>query len=235
MQRSGHGPCQQAIERAVSGRPPPEHPQQERREQRPVHEREHELQHVEDVVEARGAVGRQHARDDAEHRRRMTDAQIVPVGSTGADVRLINVVRPDRVERRDVAGHAGHEGRHQRGESQSQHPGRHVMREHHRDGEVVVRLAIAPDRQESAARRVEADRQHARQNHEQRHEHLRNRRDQRRPARGGHRAGRHRALHDQEVRAPVAERQREPQAHHQAKPLDPHRIVTRRIHVAPGV
>ena len=39
-----------------------------------------------------------------------------------------------------------------------------------------------------------------------------------------HRVGGHRPLHDQEVGAPVAERQHEAEAHHHPEPLDAHGV-----------
>jgi hypothetical protein len=54
---------------APSFRAHPEHAEQERREQRRVHEAENELQHVYDVVEPRGQVGCGDAEHDAGQRR----------------------------------------------------------------------------------------------------------------------------------------------------------------------
>ena len=64
-------------------------------------------------------------------------------------------------------------------------------------------------------------------------QHLRHRGDERRAPRRVHRVGGHGALHDEEVRAPVAERQHEAQPHDQAEPLDAHRIAGRAAHVLP--
>ena len=50
------GADEQAREGAVARRPAPEHAQEERREQWRVHECEHELQEVHDVVETRGKI-----------------------------------------------------------------------------------------------------------------------------------------------------------------------------------
>ena len=56
----------------------PEHAQQERGKQRRVHEREHELQHVHDVVEPRRRISRDDAEHDPNHGRNVTHPQVVP-------------------------------------------------------------------------------------------------------------------------------------------------------------
>ena len=89
--------------------------------------------------------------------------------------------------------------------------------------------------QRGRARRLGRQRDQARQDHQEREEHLRERGDQRRAPRGRHRVGRHRALDDEEVGAPVAEREHEPQPHRDAEPVDAHRIGRRAAEPAPGV
>ena len=87
----------------------PEHPEQERREKRRVHESEHELQDVHDVVERRGEVRRAHAGEDAEHRGPPPHRQVVGIRAVLLDMALIEVIGEDRVERGHIAGHSAHE------------------------------------------------------------------------------------------------------------------------------
>ena len=72
-------------------------------------------------------------------------------------------------------------------------------------------------------------------NHDERQEHLGNGADQRSAARGGHGIGRHGSLHDQEIRAPVAEAQHEPQPRHHAEQFHAHGVFAGASHVVPGV
>ena len=57
MERGGQRAGEQTRECAMAGRAPPEHAEQEGGEQRGVHEAEHQLEHVHDVVEGRCHVG----------------------------------------------------------------------------------------------------------------------------------------------------------------------------------
>ena len=74
-------------------------------------------------------------------------------------------------------------------------------------------------------RRRHHQRDHSREDHEKREQQLGKRRDQRGAPRRGHRIRRHGALHDQEIGAPVAEREHEAESHHQPEPLDAYRVV----------
>ena len=142
MQCRRGGAGDETGERAVPGRALPEHPEQERREQRRVHEREDELQHVHDVVELRRDVRRQHRRRDAEDGRHAADPQVVRVARLRLQVRLIDVVRPHGVERRHVARHPRHEAGEQRGQAEAEHSGRKVTQQQRRDREVVIELRL---------------------------------------------------------------------------------------------
>ena len=71
----------------------------------------------------------------------------------------------------------------------------------------------------------QSERDDPREDHEERKRHLRQRGNQRRSPRGVHRVGRHRALDDEEVGAPVPEREHETEAHQRAEPLDAHRVL----------
>jgi len=135
--------------------------------------------------------------EDTEDRGRVSHAEIVLIGLPRADVclkmsyvhTLLKAVTfpamPDMNDRINAV---------------SPSPGgpRQVVREHHRDGEVVVGWPSSDDREESAAAGVQPDRQHPRQNDEA-------------PASASweiaaiqgcaarrHRARGHRALHDEE-------------------------------------
>ena len=147
--------------------------------------------------------------------------EVVRVVGARLDVGLVDVVRPDRVERRHVAGHPRHEAGQQRRQAEAEQPGRVAASEQQRQRQVVVGLAAAPSVPSwptSASATM--------------------------PGRitrkgksifgtaatsGVRRAafidfGGHRALDDEEVRAPVAERQHEAQAHHHPEPLDAHGV-----------
>ena len=66
MNRRRQDSAEQADERAMSGRAPPEHAEQEGGEKRSVHESEHQLEQIHDVVELRGEIGRADGDDDAD-------------------------------------------------------------------------------------------------------------------------------------------------------------------------
>ena len=234
-------PRDEPHERAVPSGPLPEHAEREGREQGRVDEREHQLQEVHDVVERRGDVGREDGQRHAEHRREPPHREIMPVGRAGAHVALIDVVRPHGIERRHVARHPGHERGQQRREAQAEQAGREEVDEQHRRGEVVVEHQVAVEivqRQpsEPELRRDNAlpQGEHPWENDEEGEQHLRDRRDQRRAPGRAHGVRRHGALHDQEIRAPVPEREHEAEAHHQAEPLDADGIVGRGAHERPA-
>ena len=131
----------------MAGRAPPEHAEQEGREQRRVDEGEHELQHVHDVVELPGGVGAGHADEQADHRGRAGPPQRWASVEFLVHVALVDVVGPDGVERGDVARHAGHERGHQRGQADAQHAVGEILREHGRHDHVVVGRAVGRRRQ----------------------------------------------------------------------------------------
>lgn len=62
------------------------------------------------------------------------------VGRVLANVGLINIIGPDRVESGRIARHAGHEGGHQGAKPQTQQTGREILVKHHRDDQVIVKL-----------------------------------------------------------------------------------------------
>ena len=235
VQRGRPRARQQAEKRAVAGRPPPEHAQQERSEQRRVDKPEHELQHIHDIVELARHVGTSDADQDADHRDDVAHPQVVPVGLAGADVALVQIVRPDGVERGDVAGHARHERGHQGGDADAQQARGAEPGEHHRHGHVEIGGAVLVLGQEVTQFVVHGDGDHARQDHQGGKEHLGDGGNQRRPPGRRHRIRRHRPLDHQEVGAPVAEREHESQAHHHSEPLDAHRVGVWRSHVRPGL
>ena len=68
---------------------------------------------------------------------------------------------------------------------------------------------------------------HAGQDHQHWEDHLGHGRDERSAAGGAHVLGRHRALHDEEVCAPVAEGEHEPEPEEHRKPVHPHRVGRR--------
>ena len=72
-------PASSPSERAVTRRALPEHPEREGREQRRVHEREHELQQIHDVVERAGDVRRRDRQQDPADRRHASHPQVVLV------------------------------------------------------------------------------------------------------------------------------------------------------------
>ena len=83
--------------------------------------------------------------------------------------------------------------------------------------------------------RGDADGDQAGQDDQEREEHLRDGGDQRDAAGGDLGVGRHGALDDEEVGAPVAEGEHEAEAHGEAEPLDAERVGGGVGHAAPGV
>ena len=81
----------------------------------------------------------------------------------------------------------------------------------------------------------EDERDHPRENDQEGKEHLGEGGDEGCASRGGHRLGRHRPLHDEKVRAPVAKRQHEAESHHEPEPLDANGILRGAPHCPPGV
>ena len=75
----------------------------------------------------------------------------------------------------------------------------------------------------------------ARQNHQRGKEHLRNSRNERCTPRRTHRVGGHCALHNQEVRAPVAERKHEAESEHKSEPIHAEGIRAGAAHARPRV
>lgn len=157
------------------------------------------------------------------------------IGSAFFDVRLIDVVGPDRTEGRDVAGHASHEARHQCVQTKPQHAAREIFPQHQRHHHVVIELAGLVRQGEPARSAVHGggDGDHAGQDHQEREQHLRHRGDERRAPRRIHRIRRERALHHRQVGASGAEGQHEPESHRHAEPPDAHRVLARAGHHAP--
>ena len=227
MNRRRGCPRQQSDKGPVTRGPLPEHAQQKCRQQRSVNKSEDELQHVHDVIESGRHICGAHGNHDAEDRRHPAHPKVMLIAGAAPDVRLINIVGPDSVEGGDIAGHSRHEAGHQCGQAQAQHPGGKVMAQHERDRHVVLKSPVSLLWQhESTTTRLvgQRDRDHARQNYEEGKEHFWHGRDQGRAAGSRHRLCRHRALHHQKVRAPVAEREYESQTHRQPEPFDAHRI-----------
>ncbi len=74
-----------------------------------------------------------------------------------------------------------------------------------------------------------------RQDHQEGEKHLDRGRDQRRAPGGRHGVRRHGPLHDQEVRAPVAEGQNEAEAHDQTHPLHAEAVMSGIVQTRPGM
>ena len=174
------------------------------------------------------------------------------IGRGAVDIRLVDVVGPHRVERRHIPRHAGHETRQQRRQAQAQDSGGEVVQQHVRNRQVVIEFdhpvfvdqglacaginfgrdqSLAFDRrprvgsgQTGEVLCRQRDGNQARQNDKKGKQHFRKRRNQGCAPCGTHRIRRHRALDDQKIRAPVAERQDKAQAHGQAEPLDAQRV-----------
>ncbi|SPF39816.1 hypothetical protein SBA4_2420012 [Candidatus Sulfopaludibacter sp. SbA4] len=231
----GAGARDQPHERAVGGRALPEHAQHEGGEQRRVHHAEHELQQVHDVAVSARVIGGADREHHAHDRGEPPDLQVVCVRRAAPDMGLVDVVRPHGVERRHVSRHARHERRHQPGEPHSQHSRRVKLR--HQGGQHLVVIVPAVLHRKVVAQAHFGKRQgrDAGKNHHERQEHFRQRSDQRSAPRRRHRFGRHGALHHQEIRAPVAERQDEAQARHHGEESRPHGIFAGAAHVLPGV
>ena len=138
MNRCCQNSAEQADERAMSHRAPPEHAEKKRGEKRSVDESEHQLKQIHDVVEVRGEISRAHTNDDAYHGGRASHPQQRGIMRLWPQIRLINVVGPDSVERSHVASHPGHERRHQGGQTQAKNSRRKIMPQHERNDEIVV-------------------------------------------------------------------------------------------------
>mgnify|MGYP003693812349 CR=1 FL=1 len=83
MNGRGQDSAEQPDKRAVPGGASPEHAEQERGEERRVHEREHQLEQVHDVVEVRGEISRADADHDSDHRGSATHPQAESSRSSG--------------------------------------------------------------------------------------------------------------------------------------------------------
>jgi hypothetical protein len=183
---AGHRPRDEPEEAAPARRAAPEHAQKESPEQRRQEDAVQELDVVDDAREAEHQVRREHAQGDARHGGYAAHVEVVAVGGVPVDVRLVDVVGPDGVEGRNVAGHPAHERGEQRRQADAEHPCREVVGHRVGDGHVVVVLAeVREDGQDDQAGE---DRQHP--VHE-----LRERRDERGPLRRGLVLGRQRPLH----------------------------------------
>src|ERR1700689_3370729 len=87
----------------------PEHSQQKCCKQRSVHEGEHELQKIHDVIEASSGVRCGYRKRDSEYGRHSTYPEIVLIACPFVDVGLVDVVGPDGFKCRPVPRHTGHE------------------------------------------------------------------------------------------------------------------------------
>ena len=158
------------------------------------------------------------------------------VGFVWGDVALVDIVGPDGVEGRHVAGHTRHEGGHQGRKSEAEQPGREVVRKHRGDHHVVVgRSVVAHGKEGAAALVVHRDGDHSGKDHERREEHLREGRDQGCPPRGVHGLCGHRALNHEEVGTPVTEGEYKTETDHHAEPADTHGIVNGASEMRPGL
>jgi hypothetical protein len=105
VDRRGHRSGEQAEERAMPGRAFPKHPQQKGGKKRRVDKGKDELEDVHNVVERRHKIGNGHRKRYPKEGRQLADHKQVGVGGVSPDVRLENVVGPDRVESSDIARH----------------------------------------------------------------------------------------------------------------------------------
>src|SRR5262249_28394250 len=151
MYRGRYGAGQQTGKRAMTSRSLPEHSQEKRCEERRIHKCEYELKHVHDVVESRRKICRRYRDRYAKHSRHSPHPKVMMIARTFLDVALIDVVRPDGVERRHIPGHARHEARHQSSQPYSENPRRKVVTKHHRDRHIVVEGAVRLFGQRKAA------------------------------------------------------------------------------------
>jgi len=124
-------------ERAVAGSPLPNIPSRNA-QQRRIHKREDELQHVHDLLN-RVVTYAAPPRSRCQHIA-IGPSKVMLITRTALDVRLVNVVRPNCIESRDVARHAGHETCHQRGQTTPNMP-LESNGQHHRDRHVVFKGA----------------------------------------------------------------------------------------------
>jgi hypothetical protein len=131
-------------------RPPPEHGDDERGEERRVEVAEQQLDAVHDVVVALGDERRGYRDQQADERGLSPDAQVVLLVAVRADVVLPQVVGDDRVEGRDVGRDAAHERRQQPRHGEREHALGEVGADEQRDRVVVLEVGVAaaepPDR-----------------------------------------------------------------------------------------
>ena len=80
-QRRRPVPHSKPVKAAVSGGSLPEHSQQEGRKQRRIHEGEHQLQEIHDVVELRRQVGGRDRKSDTDHRGYASHPEIMLSGA----------------------------------------------------------------------------------------------------------------------------------------------------------
>ena len=152
------------------------------------------------------------------------------------NIALVEIVGEDGVESGNIARHAAHERRHQRRDTHTENSGRIKLRHQRRQRQVIIRSAARLRRKGiTEAHLAQRHCRDARDNHDEWHDHLRESRDQRGPARRRHRVRRHGALHDQEIRAPVSERQHESQSRHHPKHFHAHRILGSVPEMPPGL
>jgi hypothetical protein len=90
------------------------------------------------IVEACRHVGGCHGSADATDGRQAADPQVMRIAGVAADVGLVDVVSEHGIEGRDIAGHARHETRQQRGNAHAQHALWKIVRQHHGHGHIVV-------------------------------------------------------------------------------------------------
>ena len=161
------------------------------------------------------------------------------------NVRLVDVVGEDGGEGAHVAGHAAHESGDERGDAEAEQARAQVAHHHQRKHFVIAVQARARVRgnhvfahqMHQAAIGVGQNHQaqQAGKNHDEGHGHLEERADHRSQARGTQAVGGQYALHDQKIRGPIAEADRESQAEENARPVNAHRVIGKVAHAAPHV
>ena len=135
---SGHGPGQEAPEAAGRRGPLPEHPEQDRSEERDDEEAEQGLDVIHDAGELHHRVSGPDADEDSQDRAPSSHPDVMGVLSPRLDIWTIEVIGPDRGERADISGHAGHEARDEGRDAQAQETGPGVAGQHQRQDLVIA-------------------------------------------------------------------------------------------------
>src|SRR4030095_8370454 len=87
----------------------PKHAQQKSGEERSIHKTENKLKKVVDIIKTPGDVCGTDGKKYARYRDHFSYNEIVTVGFVFYNIRLIDIVRKNRIECSNISGHTAHE------------------------------------------------------------------------------------------------------------------------------